>query len=118
VESNLADHDLRLRLRSDQFHSLNEMYRVGGCGLSFEEFCSQVIEAAVADFKLRKIVQDSRLLPPSPLITPQKKGRKKFDAEAVEKILALRDEGMKAPEIAERFRVHEMTIQRVLRQHY
>jgi DNA invertase Pin-like site-specific DNA recombinase len=92
------------------------MFKVGGCGLSFEDFCSEVIEAAVADFKLKKIVEDSRF--GGPLIATPKKQKKKLDAEAVETILAMKDEGIKTGEIAARFHVHPMTVQRIFRDNY
>jgi hypothetical protein len=108
-----------MRLRADHVHALTEMHRIGGGSLSFEEFVQQVLEAAIADFRLIKIIDDSgKLPPPGPLITTPKKSRKKLDQEAVEMILSMRDAGEKTGTIAARFQCSPMTVQRIYREHY
>ena len=101
--------------------SLGEMHVVAGGKLTLEEFVSQLLESAVADYRLR--TQDCSPLPKKLgndqsvcflVKAPEKNGRCKFSDEDIAMIRELADEGMKSPAIARRFAVTPQTIRRYL----
>lgn len=112
----------RIRLRAAHMQSLAEMRIAAGGHLTLEEFVSELLESAVADFRLR--TQECKPLPPANdrtafVVKPlDKRGRSRFrsrfTADDIEMIQELRAEGMRSPAIAKRYRVTPQTIRRYL----
>jgi hypothetical protein len=114
-EPNRPAHELHLRLRATHIHSLTEMFRVGGGSLTFEDFCAQVFEAAIADFKLARVGHESRSLPYGAPVSAPTKHRKKLAADDIETIRFLREsEKLSTGQLANRYGTSQMTIRRYL----
>jgi hypothetical protein len=120
----------RIQLRKAHLDSLAEMHKTTGGDLTLDEFCSQIIEAAVAAFRLEHISDEQTasgwkrctpLGPPlkkriasKPGALPNKK-LAKLSEEMVDRIYELHDvKDLKAPAIAERLSICAVTVRRYL----
>lgn len=107
---------LKIRVAKPLFATLQEMASLTSTPTA--GFAAQLIEAAVADFRLRNITKDFPMPPRgecfrSSVIPPSETSRQKVDAAKAKQILRALDQGVPVVEIAERNGVAASTIRRV-----
>jgi len=80
-----------------------------------EGFAAEIIEAAVADFRLRKINKERPLAPRGEAAAPQtnQNWRQKVDGVKAQRILYALDEGVSVADAAKRNGVSRTTVRRI-----
>lgn len=107
-----APNEITIRIRKEILVSFFEM--AAATSTRPEGLAEQLVEAGVADFRLRQITRESPLAPRGALApTPTEVWRRKVDAIKMQRILHLLDQAVSVVDIAVRTGVSSGTIRRV-----
>ncbi len=113
-----ATNQLRLKIHKSLFLSLVEMFeatRLSGDLHNLESFAAQLLESAVADFRLNHI-NDSSFTPKgdaAPIPPSSDSWRKKVGGIKIQRILHALDQNISISAIAERNGISRSTIRRI-----